>query len=339
MIEIKGISKSFKTASGVVKALDDVSINVSDGDILGIVGSSGAGKSTFVRCINLLERPDCGDILIDGKSLMKMEGRHLQKQRSEIGMVFQHFNLMSQRTIFKNVAFPLEYKGLPKQKVKEKVFSLLELVGISDKAKAYPSQLSGGQKQRVAIARALAADPKLLLCDEATSALDPETTKSILRLLKDINRTLNLSILVITHEKDVVKEICNKVVVLSGGKVCETGSVVDIFTYPKTEAGKAFVGNILENDNVKEALSLLSKNGHKEKLYRLVFLGEKSGDPYISTMAKKFSVYASILFGDIDVIQGYSIGNLIVKMDGGKEDTQAAISYLKENNIIVEELF
>lgn len=339
MIELKNISKTFKTKANTVPALKDISLEVDDGDILGIVGTSGAGKSTLVRCINLLEQPDTGQVIIDGKNLMDMSKKELEKQRTEIGMIFQHFNLMSQRNVFKNVAYPLALRGDSKEEIRKRVTELLALVGISDKANAYPAQLSGGQKQRVAIARALASQPKVLLCDEATSALDPETTKSILALLKDINEKLKLRIIVITHEKEVVKAICNKVVVLDKGQVAEKGNTIDIFTDAKTDAGRAFVGSILEDEHVIEALGkFVTDEQDSGKIYKLTFIGQKSENPYISTISKKYDVYASILFGNIDVIGRETLGNLVVKFSGDEGNIKLAVKYLKENHILAEEV-
>lgn len=339
MIQIKNISKTFTTRNGQVHALKDVSADVENGDILGVVGTSGAGKSTFVRCINLLERPDEGEIIIDGKAMTTLSPKELEKERAQIGMIFQQFNLMSQRTVFRNIAYPLEYKGISKEDIAQRVNELLRLVGLPDKSEAYPAQLSGGQKQRVAIARALASNPKVLLCDEATSALDPETTKSILKLLKDISIKLNLSLIVITHQKEVVREICNKIIVLEHGQVVERGSALDIFTRPQSKAAKSFTGEISEQIHVKQVLSALADNTcDNVKLTKLIFIGSEAGEPYISYVSSQFNIAAAILFGHIDIIQEQTVGILIVKMEGNPADIQKAINYLEENNVVATDL-
>lgn len=241
MIELKHITKHFNHKNGQVVALDDVSLTVPEGKIFGVIGASGAGKSTLIRCVNLLERPSSGTVTVDGKALMKLSPSELARERRHIGMIFQHFNLLSSRTVFQNIAFPLELEGQSKQEISKRVHELLALVGLEDKAQDYPARLSGGQKQRVAIARTLASNPRVLLCDEATSALDPATTKSILALLKDINRRLNITILLITHEMRVVKNICDEVAVISSGKLIEQGAVDEVFSNPKHELTKEFI--------------------------------------------------------------------------------------------------
>ena len=245
MIELLNLSKSFKTKNKTIHALSDVSLTVEKGEIFGVIGTSGAGKSTLIRCVNLLEKPNEGKVIVDNIELTKLSDAQLTLERRKIAMIFQHFNLLSSRTVFDNIAFPLELEGKSKSAIKEKVNSLLDLVGLNDKAKDYPANLSGGQKQRVAIARALANDPKVLLCDEATSALDPATTKSILKLLKSINQKLNLTILLITHEMEVIKTICDKVAVIDHGKLAEQGNVEQIFTNPKQEITKGFIQSSL----------------------------------------------------------------------------------------------
>ena len=258
MITLEHVSKTFTTKSGYVHAVRDVSLQINEGEIYGIIGFSGAGKSTLVRCINLLERPEAGNVTVDGRELLKLDASQLRESRKKIGMIFQHFNLMRLRTVAQNVAFPLKKSGLSKEEIARKVKELLELVDLSEKANVYPSQLSGGQKQRVAIARALANDPKVLLCDEATSALDPQTTHSILKLIKDINQKLNLTVVLITHEMGVVKEICDRVAVMEDGRVVEEGSIVDIFTHPQAKMTKSFIASTSTTDRIYD----LIEEGH-----------------------------------------------------------------------------
>ena len=270
MIQLTDVSKIFKTPHGEVRACQEINLEIKQGEIFGIIGFSGAGKSTLVRCINLLERPTTGSVIVDGQDLTKQKASELRQSRKKIGMIFQHFNLMPSRTVAKNVAFPLKGSGLSKQEIKQKVASLLELVELSDKASAYPSQLSGGQKQRVAIARALANDPKVLLCDEATSALDPQTTQSILKLLKDLNQKLGLTIVLITHEMAVIKEICSRVAVMEEGRIKEIGNVVDIFAHPKAEITRNFIAttsNLTKiGDLLKEKAKVVQLNPGEQLL-------------------------------------------------------------------------
>ncbi|WP_407717533.1 methionine ABC transporter ATP-binding protein [Inconstantimicrobium porci] len=286
MIELKNVSKTFAKGKEHVKAVDNVSLSIKDGEIYGIIGFSGAGKSTLVRCINLLEKPDCGEVIVDNIDLMKLKEKELRKVRQHIGMIFQHFNLMKSRTVFDNVAYPLRHTGLSKEDIKEKVSSLLNLVELEDKAASYPSQLSGGQKQRVAIARSLANNPDILLCDEATSALDPQTTLSILKLLKSVNKKLNITIVVITHEMEVIKEICDTVAVVEDGHVVEQGSVFDVFSDPKQQITKKFISttsniqNIYELINQNESIVQLKENS---KILKLKYLKDSTSEAIIQT--------------------------------------------------------
>jgi len=337
MIEVKNISKLYKAGKGEVHALQDVSMEIGDGEIVGIVGASGAGKSTFIRCINLLERPDSGQVIIAGKDLTRLSEREIEQEREKIGMIFQQFNLFSQRTVFQNVAYPLDHKGLSRKQIRERVEELLQLVGIPDKCQTYPAQLSGGQKQRVAIARALAAEPQILLCDEATSALDPETTKAILKLLKEINKKLGISLIVVTHQKEVVKEICSRVIVLEHGRVVENASALQLFTAPESPAAKSFIGEINEHGHVRQILSAFQEN-ENERLVKLIFIGREAGDAYISRISREFGIQAGILFGNIDIIQEETVGILIVKLKGPAAQVEQAVEYLKENQITVEEV-
>ena len=340
MIYLKNICKTFiDDNKKEVHAVNDVSLTINDGDIFGIIGFSGAGKSTLVRCINLLERPTSGTVEVDGKDLTKLSEKELRESRKKIGMIFQHFNLFPSRTIFGNVAFPLQGSGLSKEEIAAKVSNLLELVGISEKENAYPSQLSGGQKQRVAIARALANDPDILLCDEATSALDPQTTKAILDLLKDLNKKLGITIVVITHEMAVVKEICNKVAVMEKGRVVEEGDVFSIFANPQEALTQNFIkttSNLRKiEDLVNEGSSVVDlKPG--ELIVRLSYIEKNISEPLISAMTYKFNVILNIIFANIEIIQDAPIGGTVAIMSGKSEDIDAALDYLRDKNVGVE---
>ena len=339
MIYLKNICKTFIDNKKEVHAVNDVSLTINDGDIFGIIGFSGAGKSTLVRCINLLERPTSGTVEVDGKDLTKLSEKELRESRKKIGMIFQHFNLFPSRTIFGNVAFPLQGSGLSKEEIAAKVRNLLELVGISEKENAYPSQLSGGQKQRVAIARALANDPDILLCDEATSALDPQTTKAILDLLKDLNKKLGITIVVITHEMAVVKEICNKVAVMEKGRVVEEGDVFSIFANPQEALTQNFIkttSNLRKiEDLVNEGSSVVDlKPG--ELIVRLSYIEKNISEPLISAMTYKFNVILNIIFANIEIIQDAPIGGTVAIMSGKSEDIDAALDYLRDKNVGVE---
>ena len=298
MIELKHITKVFPTADGELTALHDVNITIHDGDVYGIVGMSGAGKSTLVRCINLLERPTSGQVVIDGKDLCVMPAKELIQQRRSISMIFQQFNLLMQRTCLKNICFPMEIAGVKAADAQKKAKELLEIVGLPDKADAYPAQLSGGQKQRIAIARALASDPKILLCDEATSALDPKTTQDILKLVKDINQRLGITVVVITHEMAVVEEICTHVAILDHGVLQESGTVEDIFSNPQTEAGRRLV---YPNGVVIDQLPAAN-------VIRIAFNGGSSYEPLIASLAIDCGVKVNILGADTRNIDGKAFG-------------------------------
>lgn len=339
MIYLKNIRKVYETKEHKIEAVKGVNLHVEAGKIIGIIGYSGAGKSTLIRCINLLECPTSGEVIVNGKDLTKLPPKELRKTREKIGMIFQHFNLMRSRNVFENVAYPLKGKGFTKEEIKAKVENLLELVGLNDKVKVYPSELSGGQKQRVAIARALANDPQVLLCDEATSALDPQTTGSILKLLKQINEKLGLTIVIITHQMEVVKEICHKVAVMEDGRVVEEGDTLQIFVNPKEKMTRDFVSTVFHYDKIYEVLekeSFIGKLTEEEVIAKISFVGQKTGQAFISKLSRKFRVDASILFGNIELIQEVPIGNLIVKFNGSKEGIIQSIDYLKQNDIYVE---
>ena len=329
MIELKHITKVFPTADGELTALHDVNITIHDGDVYGIVGMSGAGKSTLVRCINLLERPTSGQVVIDGKDLCVMPAKELIQQRRSISMIFQQFNLLMQRTCLKNICFPMEIAGVKAADAQKKAKELLEIVGLPDKADAYPDQLSGGQKQRIAIARALASDPKILLCDEATSALDPKTTQDILKLVKDINQRLGITVVVITHEMAVVEEICTHVAILDHGVLQESGTVEDIFSNPQTEAGRRLV---YPNGVVIDQLPAAN-------VIRIAFNGGSSYEPLIASLAIDCGVKVNILGADTRNIDGKAFGTMLLGLPTDPEEAAKAIAYIKSQpNVTMEEV-
>ncbi len=329
MIELKHITKVFPTADGELTALNDVNITIHDGDVYGIVGMSGAGKSTLVRCINLLERPTSGQVVIDGKDLCVMPAKELIQQRRSISMIFQQFNLLMQRTCLKNICFPMEIAGVKAADAQKKAKELLEIVGLPDKADAYPAQLSGGQKQRIAIARALASDPKILLCDEATSALDPKTTQDILKLVKDINQRLGITVVVITHEMAVVEEICTHVAILDHGVLQESGTVEDIFSNPQTEAGRRLV---YPNGVVIDQLPAAN-------VIRIAFNGGSSYEPLIASLAIDCGVKVNILGADTRNIDGKAFGTMLLGLPTDPEEAANAMAYIKSQpNVTMEEV-
>ena len=329
MIELKHISKAFPTGDGDLHALEDVSLTINDGDIFGIVGMSGAGKSTLVRCINLLERPTSGEVLVDGEDLMTLSPAQLRQKRRSISMIFQQFNLLMQRTCLNNICFPMEIAGVPRAEAKKRAMEYLDIVGLPDKANAYPAQLSGGQKQRVAIARALASDPKVLLCDEATSALDPKTTRDILHLIKDINQRLGITVVVITHEMGVVEAICTHVAVLEHGVLQETGTVEEIFSNPRTEAGRRLVypdGVVIDQ--------LPAAN-----VIRIAFNGGSSYEPLIASLAIDCGVKANILGADTRNVNGKAFGTMLLGLPNDRAQIDKAMNYIKSQpNVTVEEV-
>ena len=339
MIKLEHICKTFDTTAGNVHAVRDVSLEIHEGEIFGIIGFSGAGKSTLVRCINLLERPDSGSVRIDSVELTTLAEKQLREVRTKIGMIFQHFNLMRSRTVYENIDFPLKKSGLSKIQRKEKIQSLLELVGLTDKQDVYPSQLSGGQKQRVAIARALANDPKVLLCDEATSALDPQTTQSILKLLKKVNTELGITIVLITHEMTVVKDICDRVAIMDGGKVVELGDTVDVFSKPQQALTKDFIEtatNICKIYELIEEDNELTRLQSGEKMVLLTYSGSNAGEPLISYLSKTYDVRANIIYGNIDYLKGRPIGKLVVTFSGDPDRIDEAIHYINSQGVEVE---
>ncbi|SPT68507.1 Methionine import ATP-binding protein MetN [Anaerobiospirillum thomasii] len=340
MLKLKNINKTFIKKGQSIKALDNVSLEIQQGDIFGIIGFSGAGKSTLVRCMNLLETPDeGGQVIFDNTDLTALKDKQLRAYRSKIGMIFQHFNLMPSRTVLDNVLYPLAYKGIEKEQRYAKARKLLDLVGLKDFEKSYPRELSGGQKQRVAIARALACDPKVLLCDEATSALDPKTTAEILKLLYDLNVKLNLTIVIITHEMDVVKDICNRVAIMEQGRLVETGEVFDVFSNPKSAVSLNFVrsaSNLSKIDELIDKDNSLFNLSEDEIVVRLSYVGRGTSEPLISTISHKFNLIMNILYADIELIHGAPIGGTVGVLKGRREDLQAAVEFISQKNVKVE---
>ncbi len=331
MIEINNLSKTFKSASANVEALKNVSLKIEDGDIYGIIGMSGAGKSTLVRCLNFLEKPDSGEVIIDGKALNNLNNKELLELRRDVTMVFQSFNLLMQSTCLKNVMFPLELVKEDKNKAKERALELLDIVGLKDKADAYPSMLSGGQRQRVAIARALASNPKILLCDEATSALDPTTTNQILDLIREINQKMNITVVIITHQMSVVENICNKVAILDKGEVVETGKVSEVFSHPKSLAAKKLVFPEMESS------SELIKTD--EKVIRIVFNGGSStGKPLLTSLAIDKGIAANIMYASIRNINNSAYGSMLIGVKDEREMNEA-LAYLNAVDGVTSEVF
>lgn len=329
IVSLQHLSKTFGSGDSQVNALQDVSIDVKAGEIFGIIGLSGAGKSTLVRCINLLERPDAGQVLFHGKDLMQMNQKELRAQRRKISMIFQGFNLLDQRTSLDNICFPMELAGVPKKDARKRAMELLNTVGLPDKAGAYPVQLSGGQKQRIAIARALASDPEVLLCDEATSALDPQTTRDVLRLLQELNKSLGITVIIITHDMSVIEEICGKVAILNHGKVAETGSVEEVFSNPKTEAGRRLV----YPDGVP--FEMLSAS----KVVRVAFNGGTAYQPLIASLAIDCGVKVNILGADTRNIDGKAFGSMLLGLPESEAEAAKALAYIQaQKNVTVEEV-
>ena len=339
MIELINVEKTYFSKAGDIHALKKTNLSIKEGEIFGIIGLSGAGKSTLVRCINMLERPTAGQVFVDGAELTKMSDAQLRKARQNIGMIFQHFNLLTSRTVYDNVAFPLEIQGLSKAEIDNRVRPLLELVGLETRGDYYPSQLSGGQKQRVGIARALASNPKVLLCDEATSALDPQTTKSILELLLDINKKMHLTIVLITHQMEVVTTVCDRVAVIENGVIIEEGDMVDVFINPKTETTREFTKSVvsveLPSIIKKEKLSAEYVEGSK-LIARLTFVGDSAGEPIVRGLVKHRNVDVSIISGNIDQLKDMPYGMLLIEVSGDKASIESALNYLDERQLKTE---
>jgi len=339
MIALKNVTKTFSAPEQTVQAVRDVTLTIEQGEIFGIIGFSGAGKSTLVRCINLLERPTSGSVFLDDIDLMALSEKELRKTRKKMGMIFQQFNLFASRTVFANIAFPLKHSGLKITEIAQKVNELLELVDLKDKENSYPSQLSGGQKQRVAIARALANDPRILLCDEATSALDPQTTLSLLRLLKKLNEKLGITIVVITHEMQVVKEICGRVAVMENGVVVEQGDVFSIFASPQQKITQDFIDT---TSNLSKIYTLIDEHAAiteikpGECIVKLKYLERNASEALVSSISRKFNIDVNIIFGNIELIGSDPLGGLVAIISGGVEDIDNALDYLKQKNVGAE---
>ncbi|WP_425446643.1 methionine ABC transporter ATP-binding protein [Dethiothermospora halolimnae] len=332
MIKVNNLTKVFRNDDSEFYALKNINLNIKENEIFGIIGLSGAGKSTLIRTFNRLEEPTSGNIILEGNDITKFNKKELRNMRKKTGMIFQHFNLLSSRTVADNVALPLELSGHKKSEIKGRVKELLSVVDLSDKENSYPSQLSGGQKQRVAIARSLANKPDLLLCDEATSALDPQTTKSILNLLRKVKNEFGLTIVLITHQMEVIKEICDRVAIIEDGEIIELNTVEEIFSNPKTETGKSFVSNI--NHSIKEELNFPKEPN--SKVIRLKYVGDVSKRPIISQIIRKFDIDVNILSGNIDELMTTSIGNLIIQIFGDNEKIKTVTEWLKTENIRLE---
>lgn len=329
-IEVRHLTKTFTSRDARVDALKDINLEIEQGDIYGIIGMSGAGKSTLVRCLNYLEQPTEGEVLVEGRELGKMSEKELLKQRKDMAMIFQHFNLLMQKNVVDNVSFPLLIQGIKKKDARKRAKELLGIVGLEEKASAYPAQLSGGQKQRVAIARALATEPKVLLCDEATSALDPNTTAGVLSLLKDINERLGITIVVITHEMSVIQKICSRVAILDGGDIAEIGSVEEIFRSPKTQIGRELV---FHDGEKKEAYV-----GHVPYCYRTVFKGDSANEPILGNMMIEYGAPVNILSGNTRNIKGGVFGQMILQFPEDAEVRGKMIQYLRDRKVEVEEV-
>lgn len=335
MIQLQNISKEFKSKKGTVKAVDGINLHVKKGEIHGVIGYSGAGKSTLIRCVNLLERPTAGKVFIDNVDITTLSLNALRQTRQKIGMIFQHFNLLKTATVYNNIAVPLKLLGYNDSEVKNRVAKYAEIVGLTEKLDSYPSQLSGGQKQRVAIARALAQEPEILLSDEATSALDPETTDAILELLLKINRELGITILLITHEMNVIQKICDDVSVLEAGKVVEFGSAIELFARPQHPTTRKFLNTISQRNLSPTLIKQLNVSG---SVIRLTFLGESTGKPLLAEVSKIYDVQPNILTANIIELKNGIVGNIVVHLNGEVHIVQKALTFFTENGVTIEEL-
>lgn len=340
MIEVKQLYKSFTINNSIIRVLEDINLSISRGEIFGIIGESGAGKSTLIRTLNYLEKPSSGEVWIDNINLSSLKETQLRKERQQIGMIFQHFNLLTTRTAFENVALPLELIGAPKEEIERKVLPLLTWVGLSKHKNHFPDQLSGGQKQRVAIARALVTQPRLLLCDEVTSALDPKATLSILNLLKEINQKLKITIVLITHEMDAIKHICDRAAVLDRGRLVECASVLQLFSQPKSSITQELVQKFLHLELPNHIKHKLQTNPapHKTRLVRFTFVGTNSGEPIISHLVKNFDIMVNIIQANIENVQQVTIGFTVCQLIGSAESIDDALAYVKTTSILVEVL-
>jgi len=333
MLEVKNLCKTYKVDQGVFTALDNVSVTVNKGDIFGFIGLSGAGKTSLARCISALEKADSGEILLGDVDITKLKGAKLRETRKKMGFVFQHFNLLMNATIFENIAFPLRIAKKPKDEIQQRVAELLKVVGLTEKATAYPATLSGGQKQRVGIARALATKPELVICDEATSALDPDTTKSILALIKEISRETGVTFLVITHEMDVIKELCTHVAIMEDGRIIEEGRVLDVLTSPKTDTAKRFFSKEYVDEHW---LKDTTPQGRSSKICRAIFIDESARRPFINDVIRKFDIELSILSGNIESVGGTMVGSLVLEIIGTEEAVGEALGYFTDNGVRIE---
>jgi len=332
MLQVKNLCKTYATKDGPLHALKDVSVDINKGEIFGFIGLSGAGKTSLARCVSALEKADSGEILLDGTDITKLSGAALRQMRKKMGLVFQHFNLLMNATVFENIAFPLRIANKPRDHIIARVTELLDVVGLADKSQAYPATLSGGQKQRVGIARALAAEPELVICDEATSALDPDTTKSILALIKSIGAKTGVTFLVITHEMDVIKELCTHVAIMEGGEIIEMGPVIEVLTAPKTDTAKRF----FSKDYVDDAW--FTGALPKRRIFRAVFIGEAARKSFIHDVIRKFDIELSILSGNIENVGGTMVGSLILEITGDDAVLLQARGYFNECGVGLEEL-
>ncbi|MEK5027640.1 methionine ABC transporter ATP-binding protein [Paenibacillus sp. FSL M7-1046] len=337
MIELKNVYKTFTRKDITIDALQGINLKVEKGDIFGVIGYSGAGKSTLIRLVNYLERPTKGQVLVAGRDLGTYSDKELRAAKKNIGMIFQHFNLLESKKVFDNVAIPLVLLKKNKDEIRKRVQELLEFVGLSDKAGSYPSELSGGQKQRVGIARALASNPSILLCDEATSALDPQTTRSILQLLKKINAEYNITVMIITHEMSVIQEICNKVAVMEEGRIIEQGSVLDVFGQPKHETTQNFVKTVIQN-SMTSSVQKSIKAEHGSLLYKLSFVGESASEPVLYEMIRFSEIKVNILFANMTEIQETTLGTVIIQLNGEQSEINNALAFLKRSGVGVEEV-
>lgn len=338
MIELKDVGKIFSTKNNEVEALKSINFKVEKGDIFGVIGFSGAGKSTLIRTVNFLEPPTTGQVIVNNRNLNELNNKKLRAARKEIGMIFQNFNLLESKTVFDNIAIPLVLNGIGKKEIEIRVNELLEFVGLLNKIKSYPDELSGGEKQRVGIARALATNPLILLCDEATSALDPHTTQSILALLKKINKKYDITILLITHEMNVIREICNKVAVMENGEIIEMGNLLQVFGNPKKKTTKNFVRTVLHDEVPQVILNDINSEDEKSRVLKLKFIGENSKNAVLAEACNQFDVQPNILFANVTELQGNILGHLIVELKGEKENIDNAQKYLVDKNVTVEEV-
>jgi len=334
MIELINVSKNYLTATGTLQALKNINLQVAPGQIFGVIGKSGAGKSTLIRCANLLEKPTAGKVRIGNQELTALSEVELRSVRHQVGMIFQHFNLLSSRTVYENIALPLEFIGRNKKQIQQTIMPLLELTGLKEKKDSYPAQLSGGQKQRVAIARALASQPKVLLCDEATSALDLHTTKTILELLKDINKKLNLTILLITHEMEVIKDICDQVALLNNGEIIEQAELFDFFTKPKTELAQTFVKSCLKYELPSFLQEKLTTHGNP--VLRIMFFGEPANQPLIAHLTQNFGIKLNIWQANIEFLKKGTLGIMVAEAMSNQANLPAGLAYLQQNGVFVE---